>query len=106
MIDGKGEQSMDFIHVQDIARATVLALSAEQDNLPINVGTGIDTSVATFARILIDAVGVDVEPEFNPREVLVSRRAADITRAREILGFEATIAVEDGMTNLVKRAMG
>jgi UDP-glucose 4-epimerase len=105
VIDGKGEQSMDFIHVQDVARATVLALESEKDNLPINVGTGIDTSVATLARILIDAVGVDVEPVFNPRDVLVSRRAADIARAREFLGFEASISVEEGMTNLVKRSM-
>lgn len=105
VIDGRGEQSMDFIHVHDIARATVLALEAERDNLPINVGTGIDTSIATLARILINAVGVDVEPQFNPRDVLVSRRAADTTRAREVLGFEPTIAVEEGMTNLVKRSL-
>jgi UDP-glucose 4-epimerase len=105
VIDGRGEQSMDFVHVQDVARATVLALDSENDKLPINVGTGIDTSVATLARILIDAVGVDVEPQFNPRDVLVSRRAADITRAREMLGFEAAIGVEEGMTNLVKRSM-
>jgi UDP-glucose 4-epimerase len=105
VIDGKGEQSMDFIHVQDVALATVLALDAEKDNVPINVGTGIDTSVAALARILIAAVGADVEPQFNPREVLVSRRAADIARAREILGFEAAINVEEGMTNLVKRSL-
>jgi UDP-glucose 4-epimerase len=105
VIDGKGEQSMDFIHVHDIARATVLALESEQDNLPVNVGTGIDTSIATLARILIDAVGADVEPQFNPRDVLVARRAADTTRAREVLGFEPTITVEEGMTNLVKRSM-
>jgi UDP-glucose 4-epimerase len=105
VIDGRGEQSMDFIHVHDIARATVLALEAERDNLPINVGTGIDTSIATLARILINAVGVDVEPQFNPRDVLVSRRAADTTRAREVLGFEPTISVEEGMTNLVKRSL-
>lgn len=105
IIDGRGEQSMDFIHVHDIARATVLALEAEQDNLPVNVGTGIDTSIATLARILIDAVGADVEPQFNPRDVLVSRRAADTRRAREVLGFEPTITVEEGMTNLVKGSM-
>jgi UDP-glucose 4-epimerase len=105
VIDGKGEQSMDFIHVHDIARATVLALESEQDNQPVNIGTGIDTSIATLARILIDAVGVDVQPQFNPRDVLVSRRAADTTRAREVLGFEPTITVEEGMTNLVKRSM-
>jgi UDP-glucose 4-epimerase len=105
VIDGRGEQSMDFIHVHDIARATVLALESERDNLPVNIGTGIDTSVATLARILIDAVGADVEPQFNPRDVLVARRAADTTRAREVLGFEPTITVEEGMTNLVKRSM-
>jgi UDP-glucose 4-epimerase len=105
VIDGKGEQSMDFIHVQDVARATVLALESERDNMPVNVGTGIDTSVATLARILIDAVGAGVEPQFDPRDVLVSRRAADVTRAREVLGFEAAIGVEEGMTNLVKRSM-
>jgi UDP-glucose 4-epimerase len=105
VIDGKGEQSMDFIHVHDIARATVLALESKQDNQPVNIGTGIDTSIATLARILIDAVGVDVQPQFNPRDVLVSRRAADTTRAREVLGFEPTITVEEGMTNLVKRSM-
>ncbi len=46
-----------------------------------------------------------MQPQFNPRDVLVSRRAADTTRAREVLGFEPTITVEEGMTNLVKRSM-
>ncbi|SBT37620.1 NAD-dependent epimerase/dehydratase family protein [Micromonospora auratinigra] len=102
VIDGKGEQSMDFIHVHDIARSVVAAMEAEQGNVPVNIGTGIDTSIATLAEILIQAVGVDVKPQFNPREVLVSRRAADITRAKEVLGWEPTIAVGDGMTDLIK----
>lgn len=103
IIDGKGEQSMDFVHVHDIARGIVAALQADADkvNLPINLGTGIDTTVAELARTLISAVGVDVEPQFNPREVLVSRRAADITRARELLGWEPTISVETGMKELI-----
>ncbi len=102
VIDGKGEQSMDFIHVHDIARSVVLALEAEQSGMAVNIGTGIDTTVADLARILIDAVGADVEPVFNPRDVLVSRRAADTTRAREVLGFEPTIAVLDGMRDLIR----
>lgn len=106
IIDGKGDQSMDFIHVKDIARAVVLATEAEKGNLPINVGTGIDTSVAELARILIDSVGADVEPIFNPRDVLVSRRAADITRAKEILGFEFSIPVGEGMADLIKQEIG
>lgn len=102
VIDGKGEQSMDFVHVDDIARSIVAALSSRRDNVPINIGTGVDTSVAALAKILIDAVGVDVTPQFNPREVLVSRRAADITRAREVLGWRPEISVEDGMRALVR----
>ncbi|MBK8470135.1 MAG: NAD-dependent epimerase/dehydratase family protein [Candidatus Phosphoribacter sp.] len=102
VIDGRGEQSMDFIHVHDIARSVVLALDCEGDNVPVNIGTGIDTTVAELARILIDAVGVDVQPEFSGREVIASRRAADVSRAMEILGFEASILVRDGMTDLIR----
>jgi UDP-glucose 4-epimerase len=105
VIDGEGAQSMDFVHVTDLARAVVLALESDRANLPINIGTGVDTSIATLARILIDAVGVDVEPVFRPRDVLVSRRAADITRAREVLGWAPTISVEQGMAELVKAAL-
>jgi UDP-glucose 4-epimerase len=102
VIDGRGEQSMDFIHVHDIATSVIAALEAETGNVPVNIGTGIDTSVADLARILIEAVGVNVEPQFNPRDVLVSRRAADITRAREVLGWQPTIEVKDGMIDLVR----
>lgn len=102
IIDGRGDQSMDFVHVWDIARAVVAALESEGCNQPINIGTGIDTSIATLAKILIEEVGVDVEPVFNERDVLVSRRAADITRAREILGWEPKISVEEGMRELVR----
>ncbi|HVV24255.1 MAG TPA: NAD-dependent epimerase/dehydratase family protein [Pseudonocardiaceae bacterium] len=104
LIDGKGAQSMDFVHVRDLARSVVLALESERANLPINIGTGVDTSIATLAKILIEAVGADVEPVFRPREVLVSRRAADITRARDVLGWSPTISVEEGMADLVRRA--
>lgn len=105
IIDGRGEQSMDFIHVHDIARAVVMALDSEKSNVALNVGTGIDTSVARLAEILIKAVGADVEPQFNPRDVLVSRRAADTRLAKETIGFESTIPVEEGMADLVRRAM-
>ncbi|KDN16728.1 NAD-dependent epimerase/dehydratase family protein [Amycolatopsis rifamycinica] len=102
IIDGRGDQSMDFVHVTDLAHAVVAALESEKANVPINIGTGIDTSIAALAKILIEAVGVDVEPLFNDRDVLVSRRAADISRARDVLGWEPRITVEDGMRDLVK----
>jgi UDP-glucose 4-epimerase len=104
VIDGRGEQSMDFVHVHDIARAVVLALDvdAARADVPVNIGTGTDTTVADLARTLIGAVGLDVEPLFHPRDVLVSRRAADTTRAREVLGWEPTIDLATGMKDLVE----
>jgi UDP-glucose 4-epimerase len=80
----------------------VLALESAKDNVALNVGTGIDTSIADLARILIDAVGADVEPQFNPRDVLVSRRAADTRLAKETIGFEASIPVKEGMAELIR----
>jgi UDP-glucose 4-epimerase len=106
VIDGKGDQSMDFVHVHDVASAVVAALDSERSGMAINVGTGIQTSVARLAEILIDAVGADVEPQFNPRDVLVSRRAADISRALEVLDWKPTISVEDGMAELVQAFLG
>jgi UDP-glucose 4-epimerase len=102
VIDGNGEQSMDFIHVHDIARAVVLALTAEKGNMPINVGTGVDTSIAALAEILLEAMGSTALPIFNPRPVIASRRAADISRAMEVLGFKAEIDVRSGMAELIR----
>jgi UDP-glucose 4-epimerase len=77
-------------------------LTAKTGNVAVNVGTGIDTSIAQLAEILIAAAGVDVTPIFNPRDVLVSRRAADTARAEAVLGFRPTIAVRDGMAALIR----
>ena len=93
---------MDFIHVHDIARSVVAGAGGRAGNLPINIGTGIDTSVADLARILIEAVGVDVEPQFNPRDVLVSRRAADTDPGPRGARLRAAIPVDEGMTDLVR----
>jgi UDP-glucose 4-epimerase len=106
IIDGKGEQSMDFVHVRDVARAVVAALDATQSCVPVNIGTGISTTVAQLADILVKAIGSDVTPQFRPRDVLVSRRAADIRRARDVLGWEPTVPVEDGLAELAKLALG
>jgi UDP-glucose 4-epimerase len=106
VIDGSGEQTMDFIHVRDIARSVVAALESERSGEVVNIGTGVQTSVAELARLLIDAVGVDVEPEFRPRDVMVGRRAADISRAAEVLGWAPEIGVKEGLAEIVDGLMG
>ena len=101
IIDGDGGQTMDFVHVHDVARALALALESRKTGYVCNIGTGIQTSVAELARLLIEAVGAGVEPVFQPRDVIVARRAADIRRAADVLGWEPEIGIKEGLTQVV-----
>jgi UDP-glucose 4-epimerase len=105
VIDGSGDQTMDLVHVRDVARALVCALDAESSGNICNVGTGVQTSVATLARLLIDAVGVDIEPEFRPRPVIVTRRQADVSRAAATIGWRPEISIAEGVQELARLAM-
>jgi UDP-glucose 4-epimerase len=101
VIDGRGDQSMDFVHVHDIARAVGLALDSSASGEALNVGTGQQTTIADLAGLLIEAVGVDVKPQFRPREVLVTQREASIRRIAEVLGWEPTIGIKEGLASVV-----
>jgi UDP-glucose 4-epimerase len=101
IIDGDGAQSMDFVHVDDVARAVVMALESDASGEVLNVGSGSQTTIADLARILIVHMGVGIDPVFRPRPVLVSRRSADVNRIREVLGWTPTIKVEDGLRSVV-----
>jgi UDP-glucose 4-epimerase len=98
VIDGKGDQSMDFTHVTDVARANVAAARSEAVNDFFNVGTGVSTTVRELAEILREALGSDVHPEFSGRPSLVTRRQASTRKAEELLGFKAEVDVRDGLT--------
>lgn len=102
VIDGKGDQSMDFTHVSDVVRANILAMKSKAVNEAFNVGTGVSTTVRELAHILIDAVGADIEPEFSGRLSLVTHRKADTRKARELLGFVAQVDVRTGLTQVAR----
>ncbi|MHC1576035.1 MAG: SDR family NAD(P)-dependent oxidoreductase [Methanosarcinaceae archaeon] len=99
-ISGSGKQSMDFINVKDIVRANIMALESDVVNEVINLGTGRSTSIKKLAEILKDSLGSDIEPIFLPRDVLVSERRADIRKAKEVLGFEYSIDVHEGLKEI------
>jgi UDP-glucose 4-epimerase len=102
VIDGKGRQSMDFVHVADVARAVGLAVDSDATGEVLNVGTGTQTTVAQLTDLLIKAVGADVQPQFRPREVLVTQREASIDRIRELLDWEPQIELTEGLTSVVE----
>jgi UDP-glucose 4-epimerase len=102
VIDGSGEQSMDFVHVSDVALAVGMALDSAVSGEVLNVGTGQQTSIAQLADYLIRAVGADIKPMFRPREVLVTQREASIERIKELLGWEPTVALPQGLASVVE----
>jgi nucleoside-diphosphate-sugar epimerase len=104
LILGDGSQTLDLVHVADVARANVLAATADVTDEVFNVASGRETSLAELAHALLEAMGSDLPIEHGPARTVngVTRRLAETTRARERLGFEAQVALDDGMRSLVE----
>lgn len=100
-ITGDGTQTRDFVHVRDVVRANLLA--AESPNVgngeALNIGSGESASVNRIAEIIGGPVAY-IEARLEPHDTL-----ADSTLAKEILGWEPTISLEDGIAEL-KREWG
>jgi len=102
VIFGDGSQTMDFVHVTDVARANVLAAAAAVSDVAINIGSGTETSLNELANILLTVMGSNMRPDraaarkVNP----VPRRLADIGDARRLIGYEPTMPLEDGLRQL------
>ena len=103
LIFGDGAQTMDFVYVEDIARANILAATAKVTDDVFNVASGVETSLAELAAKLLTVMGSKLSVEFGPERAVnkVSRRLADTSRAREQLGFEAEVSLEEGLSRLV-----
>jgi dTDP-L-rhamnose 4-epimerase len=94
-----GRQTRDFVFVEDVARANLVALRSDAaDYRVFNVGTGEGTEVVKFARLLRDAYQADVDPvtpgEFRPMDF--RHLISDSSRIRE-LGWRPTVSIEEGV---------
>ena len=103
IIFGDGLQTMDFVHVEDVARANVLAAKAPVTGEVFNVASGVETSLHDLARAMMAAMGCALPIEYRPERKVnpVSRRLASTTKAREMLGFEARVSLEAGFRQLL-----
>jgi UDP-glucose 4-epimerase len=102
---GDGLQTMDFIHVRDVARANILAARGATGAAVFNIGSGTETNLTGLARAVCEAMGrPDLQPEFLPERSIspVRRRLADVSAARDRLGFQAAIAFDEGIRDLVE----
>jgi UDP-glucose 4-epimerase len=105
IIFGDGEQTMDFVHVRDVARANILGAKAKATDEVFNVASGTETSLLQLAAALASVMGHrGLVPEFAPERSInpVPRRLASTGKAERLLGFRATVQLEKGLADLVK----
>ncbi len=102
---GDGEQTRDYVFVDDVVRAMVAAATAPSVNgLVINVGSGTETSVRELIRKVGEAVDRDVDALFNTATSGgVSRMRADLTLAEQKLNYKPSITLEEGLRLTLQR---
>jgi len=103
LVLGDGNQTMDFVFVEDIARANILAAKSDVTDEVFNVASGTETSLNDLAFALLRVMGSSLKPEYGPARKVnaVSRRLAETNNARDKIGFEAQISLEEGLRRLV-----
>ncbi len=96
---GDGEQTRDYVFVDDVVNALVAAATVQDmDGQIINVGSGTETSVKDLARKVIEITGGKPEEVYNPRVGAgVSRMCADIKKAKKALNYIPLIPLEMGL---------
>ncbi|WP_331234420.1 NAD-dependent epimerase/dehydratase family protein [Natronorarus salvus] len=102
-VHGDGEQTRDFVHVSDVVRANLLAAGTDHVGEAFNVGTGVATRVRDLAELVREATGSGAEiTHTDARQGDIVHSRADATRARERLGFEATVTLDEGIRDLCR----
>jgi UDP-glucose 4-epimerase len=103
LINGDGSQTMDFVCIEDIARANLLAAVSDASDEVFNIACGVETSLLDLAHLLLAAMDSDLDVEFGPERAAakVPRRLADTRLAQERLGFTAEVDIAEGLRRLV-----
>jgi len=100
---GDGTQAYDFVYVGDCAAANVCAMKADTVDRFYNVGTGLRTSLRELAGLVLELTGSDVGIRYEPEgTTFVKNRIGSTKRARDEIGFEARVPLEEGLASLIE----
>jgi UDP-glucose 4-epimerase len=100
-IDGSGEQSMDFTHVDDLVSAHIKLLESPLVNEDFNVAPGHDVSIKQFAETIIKEMNLKVEQTYIPREVLVTKRRCDNSKLKKFVNHDFKFSIGAGVRDLI-----
>lgn len=104
MIEGDGSQTLDLVYVGDCARANILAMKSAVSGEFFNVSSGQETTLKELADTLIKVSGkTEIKPNYVPRDQnLVSRRFGSAAKAKEMLGFEVSTSLSEGLQHILE----
>jgi UDP-glucose 4-epimerase len=98
LIHGDGLQALDYSHVDDIARATVLAMARSVSGKVLNIGSGRAVSVKDLTETMMETAGIRLTPVFGPPDGTAgSCRVANTGHAESVLGYRAQIPFDQGL---------
>ena len=102
IVYGDGNQTRDFIHVDDVVEATLLALeNANSNGETFNVCSGMPTSVNELAETVKKVIGKDLKVNYDkPRKGDIKNNYGDPSKAEKILGFKAETSLREGLERL------
>ena len=103
IIFGDGSQAYDFVHVDEVARANILALKSDATDEFFNVGMGVKTTIDELVQMLLEITESNLKPEYHPQEqMFVSHRVGSTEKAERLLGFRATVQLKNGLRSVVE----
>lgn len=102
-VHGAGEQTRDFVYVDDVVRANLLAAETERVGEAFNIGTSTGTSIRELAERIQDLTDTRSDiVHVAGRVGDIEHSVADISKAREHLGFEPEVSLEEGLTTTIR----
>lgn len=103
VIFGDGSQAYDFIHVEDVARANILALKSAATDGFFNVGMGVKTTIDELVQMLLEITGSELRPEYKPQEqMFVTQRVGSTEKADRLLGFRGRVELKEGLRSVIE----